>query len=138
MKILLAGIFYWCFANISAEQVITCKKEIFDGVPGCRFSGVTLGPNENVSIKTDPEDADVNSITWVEFSESSIHSVPPEIFKKFPDLERFDAGGQNIQEIKADTFRDGRNLQRIDLARNALTFLHPDTFEGKILIHLIC
>jgi hypothetical protein len=75
MKILLVGRFCWCFANISAEQVITCKKEVFDGVPGCRFSGVTIGPNENVSIKTDPKDADVNSITWVEFEESSVYSA---------------------------------------------------------------
>jgi hypothetical protein len=134
--ILLVGIFFWCFANILAEQkTITCKVETIQGQPGCRFSGVKIGPNEAFSIKTDPEDADVNSIIVVEFKSSSIHSIPLKIFVKFPRVERFYASEQNIQEIQPDTFLNADRLEVINLEGNALTFLHPKTFKGEILIN---
>jgi hypothetical protein len=133
--ILLVVIFLCCFANISAEKTITCKVETIQGQPGCRFSGVKIRPNEAFSIKTDPEDADVSSIIVVEFKSSSIHSIPLKIFVKFPRVERFYASEQNIQEIQPDTFLNADRLEVINLEGNALTFLHPKTFKGEILIN---
>jgi hypothetical protein len=125
--ILLIGIFCLLLVNILAEQTITCK------VSGrlCTFYGVTLGPNETISIKTDPANAGISTIEWVQFSSSSIHSIPREIFTKFPNLKWLNVGGQNIQEIHQDTFRDGKNLEQISLSGNNLRFLHRDTFKGK-------
>ncbi len=132
MKIvLLVGIFFWCFVNCLAQKTITCKSETIQNYPTCLFSGVTLGPNETVSINSNPEDLDVNSITRVDFSSSSIHSVPQEIFKKFPNLRVFRALGQNIQEIHRDTFLNGKKLEWINLDDNQLTFLHLDTLKGE-------
>ncbi len=134
MKIILlvtVVLFLTISSGQTADRTITCKKELIIAFSGCRFSNVTIGPNESVTIKTDPADLDVNRIEMVEFSDSSIHSIPRKIFLKFPNLEILHAIGQNIQEIKRDTFVDAKKLTLIDLSQNELTFLRPDTFQGK-------
>jgi hypothetical protein len=87
--------------------------------------------NETVSIKSDPEDVDVSTIMYVKISEFTIYSIPSEIFTKFPDMKGFWAWGQKVQEIKPDTFWDGKKLEWISLQNNNLTFLRKDTFKGK-------
>jgi hypothetical protein len=129
--ILLVEIFCLFLANGLAKQVIICKSKTIENYPGCEISGVTIGKNEAVSIKTDPEDLDVNRIESVKFVDSSIYSVPTEVFRKFPKLERIYADGQNIQEITPDTFKDGKNLRLITLSQNHLTFLHRETFKSE-------
>jgi hypothetical protein len=139
MKIILLSVvilFLSLAQNILAEKVITCKLDTVLDYTRCRFSGVTIRRNEAVSIKTDPEDLDVNSITCVDFAASSVYSVPSEIFKKFPNVEFFAVMGQDLQEIKPDAFRDGKKLTRFNLANNKLTFLHKDTFKGEFHIHI--
>jgi hypothetical protein len=132
MKIvILSGILFLLFVNILAQKTITCKKETIQNYPTCLFSGVTLGPNEAVTIKTNPENLDVNSITRVDFDSSSIHSVPSEIFTKFSNLRVFRALGQNIQEIYSETFLNGKKLEWINLDDNHLIFLHLDTLKGE-------
>jgi hypothetical protein len=134
MKIIfLIGILSIFLAGNLALQTITCKRETLEGIDGhaaCQISGVRIGPNENISIKTDPENLDVTTIIRVDFSSSSIHSVPREIFTKFPNLKLFRAPEQGVQEIHPDTFRDARKLEYITLHKNTLTFLHMDTFKG--------
>ncbi len=136
--ILLIVVLLLDFSNSLAEKTITCKKELIIAFSGCRFSHVTIGPNESVIIRTDSADLDVNRIEMVEFSDSSIHSIPRKIFLKFPNLEILHAIGQNIQEIKRDTFVDAKKLTLIDLSQNELTFLRPDTFQGKQFLSLFC
>jgi hypothetical protein len=133
MILLSVGIFLLSLGNILAEKVITCEALdlVIGHWLGCRFSGVTIGPNETITIKTDPADLDVNSVNFVDFVSSSIHSIPSEIFTKFPKLEWFMAGQQNIQEVKEDTFKNGKDLTMIVLWANNITFLHKDTFRGK-------
>ncbi len=125
------------FFNISAQKTITCKKVIYIGQVACKFSGVTIGPNEAVSIKTDPTNLDVNSIIWVEFEESSIHSVPSEVFTKFQNLIIFDILQQKLQEVQKNAFEKGKKLELIRLHSNELTFLHLDTFKGELFNFLI-
>jgi hypothetical protein len=132
MKIILSvGILFLVFANIFADQTITCKVESIQDQSGCHFNDVMVGQNEAIAIATDPADVDVNTITLLVFTSSSIYSLPSEVFTKFPNLKSFWGDDQKIQEIKADAFVDGQNLQRISLRENALTFLHADTFKGK-------
>jgi hypothetical protein len=128
MKIILlsVGILFMLFVNILAQKTITCKVDD----PACLFNGVTLGPSEAVSIKTDPANFNANKIEWVVFSSSSVYSVPSEVFTKFPNLKLFWASGQKIQEVKMDCFWNARNLEQIWMSNNALTFLHRDTFKG--------
>jgi hypothetical protein len=133
MKIvLLVGILFLFFANIWAEKTITCK--VSDNNPSvCIFSDETIGENDTVSVTTNPTDADVNSITSVEFrSSSSIYSIPRQIFQKFPNLENFYAAQKDIKEIKPNTFVDAKKLEKINLWGNELTVLHADAFKGKI------
>jgi hypothetical protein len=125
------------FANTLAETTITCKKTILDGQPACDFSDVAIGPNEAVSIKTDPSTLDANSVKSVGFWSSTIHSIPAEVFTKFPNVKWLWARGQKIQEIKADLFVNAKNLEIISLDGNALTVLHKDTFKGKFFRILI-
>jgi hypothetical protein len=134
--ILLVGILSMFFVNILTQKTITCKVEILQGVT-CLFNYVAIGPNETVSIKYEPEDADVNSVTFVQFSLSSIYSILREIFTKFPNAEFLFAGGQNIQEIASDTFADAKKLEYISLSNNLLTFLHKDTFKGPTKLRYI-
>jgi Leucine-rich repeat (LRR) protein len=110
-----------------AEKTIKCEVKDRD----CKFSGVTIGADEKVSIKTDPEDTDVETITKVQFSGSSIHSIPAELFEKFPNLQWLSANEQGIREIKANTFKNAKKLETIDLARNSLSTLDVDTFRGN-------
>jgi hypothetical protein len=131
--ILLIGILCLSLVNVSADQTITC--ELPPNTPtGCYISSVTIGPNETVSIKTDPEDADANSITFVQFTRSSLYAVPREVFTKFPNLNRFHVGHQKIQEIPPNTFLNARKLTFLDLGSNALTSLAVETFKGKFSI----
>ncbi len=134
MKILLlVGIFSLSLANISASKTITCNaRSTSNGQPTCLFSNVKIEPNDAITLKTNPEDADVNTIMQVHFWSSSIYSVPQKVFTKFPNLKAFLAMSQNIQEIKAGTFANAKKLERIDLWNNSLVFLHVETFQGKI------
>jgi hypothetical protein len=136
MKIILLSVGIFCLSlaqNISAEKTLTCWVPS-EEPSRWLFFNVTIEKNEVVSITTIPEDADPSSITWVQFFESSIYSVPSKIFTKFPNVKDFIASRQNIQEINQDTFKDATNLERIDLYKNELTFLHADTFRGKLII----
>ncbi len=132
MKIvILVEILLISLANTSAQKTITCQVYSPRSSPGCSFSEITIQPNETVSIKTDPEDYDANKIVSVGIGWSTIHSVPREIFTKFPNVTHFFALGQRIQEIKPDTFKDAKKLEFISLEHNKLRFLHRDTFQGK-------
>jgi hypothetical protein len=137
MKIILlsVGIFCLSLGNVLAEKVITCRVESIWDLSGCVFSNVTIEENEVVSIATDPENVDVNTIEALEFSSSSIYSVPREVFTKFPNLKKFYADGQNIHEITPDTFADAKDLEVIQLQRNQLTFLHVGTFKSILIIN---
>jgi Leucine-rich repeat (LRR) protein len=139
MKIILliVGIFGWLLGNVLADQVITCKAIRIGFLPGCVFSGQTIEKNDVVSVKTDPEEADANSVKAVQITESSIHSIPQEIFTRFPNLELFWSHKQNVQEIKPDTFANAKKLQVISLWENQLTFLHADTFKGLPNLEII-
>jgi hypothetical protein len=95
--------------------------------PTCHFTGVTFGPSKAVFIQVE---VDVSTITQVSFSDSSIYSVPRDIFMRFPNLKVFRAYDQRIQEIKPHTFWEGRKLEKIGLRNNLLTFLHKYTFKG--------
>jgi hypothetical protein len=132
MKIILlsVGILSLLFVNILAEKTITCEVQSIDFFHGCKFSGVKIGPNEAVSIKTDPESSDVSKILRVKFVNSSIHSVPGEIFQKFSDLKILDVDGNNVQEITPNTFLHAKKLEIIHLYKNDLTSLHLNSFKG--------
>jgi hypothetical protein len=131
MKIILSvGTLFLVLGNLFAEKTIACQVLSWD-TRGCVFSGVTIEPNETVSINIYPANVDVSTIQWIQIARSSIYSLPREIFTKFPNLALFSAEDQNIQEIKLDTFADARKLHTIHLSFNKLTYLHSDTFKGK-------
>jgi hypothetical protein len=133
MKIVLFIVFlFLIFVKIGAQKTITCKAQIIDNTAGCLFSGVTIGKNENVVISTDPVNLDVNIIIVVQFISSSIDSVPPEIFTKFPNMKWLYAWTQQIQEVRPETFVNAKKLEYLGLHYNALTQLHVDAFKGKI------
>jgi hypothetical protein len=128
----IVGILFLVTASTLAQKTITCKRETLDGHQVCLFSGVTVGQNEAVSINTDPANVDVNQITYVKFVDSSIYSIPREIFTKFPELTWFWADSSNIQEIKSNTFANMKKAERIDLDDNkAITFWPVDLFKGE-------
>jgi hypothetical protein len=132
--VVLSGILFLLFVNISAQKVITCKKGEFHDQPACLFSGVTIEKNEAVSIKTDPTNLDVNSIIAVVFESSSIHSVPSEVFTKFPNLKIFRAFNVKLQEIQQNAFSNAKKLEVIWITYNELTFLHLDIFNGEFFL----
>jgi hypothetical protein len=115
----------WFYFRVLLLANIRAIRDLF----GCRFSNVAIEENKAVSIATDPANVDVNTIEALEFSSSSIYSVPREVFIKFPNLKKFYADGQNIHEITPDTFADAKDLEVLQLQRNQLTFLHVGTFK---------
>jgi hypothetical protein len=135
MKLILlsVGILFLSLAqNISAEKAVTCKV-LFWKPSSCIFYHETIEENEAVRVEIGPRDApfvDINAITRAQFTLSSIYSLPREIFTKIPNLKSFYTPDQKIHEVKSDTFKDAKKLEWICLSRNALTFLHQDTFKG--------
>jgi hypothetical protein len=121
---------------MSTQRTITCvARGTSNGNPNCLFQGVTIGKNEAVRIEIDPENTDVSKITWVQFERSSsIHSIPREVFTKFPNVKFFTIYSQGLREVQSNAFANVENLVRINLAQNYLTFLDRDTFKGKIFI----
>jgi hypothetical protein len=73
--ILLVGILFLLFVKNLAAKTITCNVKEIIGFFLYDFEQVTIGPNEAISIATDPADFDPNKITSVSFWRSSIHSV---------------------------------------------------------------
>jgi hypothetical protein len=131
--ILLVSIICLLQINISADQAITCEAgEIVWGQRVCTFHDVTFKPNASVTTATNPEDFGASTIEWVWFSSSSsVHSIPREVFTKFPNLKTFSALDQNIREIEPNIFGEAKNLEEIELDRNELAFLHKATFKGE-------
>jgi hypothetical protein len=130
--ILLIGFLFSIVANISAQKTITCKSATLWSQPGCLFSGVTISQNETVvQINTDPSNLDVAAILAVEFYTSSIYSIPPEIFTKFPNLKFFRAFDQNVQEIRPSTFLNAGKLELFSVSGHKISQLHPDAFKCK-------
>jgi hypothetical protein len=135
MKLIWLSVVILCLAlaqNISAEKTVSCDV-LFWKPSSCIFYHETIEANEAVRVEIGPRDApfvDVNAITRAQFTLSSIYSLPQEIFTKIPNLKSFYTPDQKIQEIKQDTFKDAKKLEWICLSRNALTFLHQDTFKG--------
>jgi hypothetical protein len=119
---------------ICCQKVITCKLEIFqEGERVCVFNGVTIGQNDTVTIQTTPRNLDTNTIAGIAFTQSSIYSIPMEIFTRFPNIFVVQAYDQDLREIEADTFRNGKNIRMLELGKNKLIHLHVDSFRGGFL-----
>jgi hypothetical protein len=101
----------------------------------CVFNGVTIGQNDTVTIQTNPQNLDANTIAGVAFTQSSIYSIPVEIFTRFPNIFVVQAYDQNLREIEADTFRNGKNIRMLELGKNKLIHLHVDSFRGGFLFY---
>ncbi len=137
MKIILSfAILILFLANIFAEKTITCNVQVIEGQQGCRFSGDSIGPNDAVSINIVPADANVNTITVFNFELAPLHSIPSEVFTKFPNVKRLLAYFEGIQEIKPDTFVNAGKLEFIGLNGNKLSVLHADSFKGNFFVPL--
>jgi hypothetical protein len=124
-------------ALAQTQRSITCKVQQIENTPSCRFYKVYIGPGDVVSIKTDPANATADKVEWVIFESSSIYFVPPEIFTKFQNLKWFWAIGQNIYEIKPNTFTNRWKLLSIQIQNNFISFLDENAFKGKIQIFFL-
>jgi hypothetical protein len=132
MKLLLfIGTLILLISQISSQKVITCVIIVpVDDYPGCRFS-VKIAQSESVTIEMYPSNSDAEKIENVQFKSSSVYTIPPEIFTKFPNLKSLVAANQDIQEIRAETFVNAKNLIELDLHVNGISELRPDTFKGE-------
>jgi Leucine-rich repeat (LRR) protein len=125
MKSIAAFILLASIVAAIADKEITC---IVNGVR-CTFRGVTIGKDENVSIRTS-SNVDDHSITEVYFEDSAVYAIPPEIFNKFPMVKLLFIEGQKVHQIRPRTFLYARHLERIQLWNNNLGTIYSDTFEG--------
>jgi hypothetical protein len=133
MKIIFSVLFLvQLIGVISTQKVITCELQIFhEGERVCVFTGVTIGQNETVTIETNPRDLDASTIEYIAFTQSSIYSIPVEIFRVFSNISGIQAYDQNLREIKPNTFENGQNIKMLELGRNKLIHLHVDSFKGR-------
>jgi hypothetical protein len=90
----------------SEQKTITCRVE---GIK-CRFTNETVLRNEAVFIKVEPARANISSITEVWFIDSSIYSIPPEIFDQFKNLNRLQMSQQNVRELDLEHLEKPRKL----------------------------
>jgi Leucine-rich repeat (LRR) protein len=96
----------------------------------CFFTRQSIEKNDEILIEIEPSDVNLEAIIEVHFTDSSIYSLPPKIFSKFKNLKSLSVAGQSVQEVKIGTFKDARNLERLDLPNNFLTHLHDNFFNG--------
>jgi Leucine-rich repeat (LRR) protein len=125
MKSIAAFILLASIVGAIADKEITC---IVSGVR-CTFRGVTIGKDENVSIRTS-SNVDDHSITEVFFEGSSVYAIPPEIFYKFPVVKLLFMEDQKVQQIRPRTFLYARYLERLMLWGSNLGLIYNNNFEG--------
>jgi hypothetical protein len=102
---LLASFLVLLVLGVSGQKEITCLVEPhFPGL-GCTFDQVIIGENEEVVVKVEPSDTNLDEIVLVEFWASSIHTFPPQIAQKFRNLEHIYAQKQGIQVISENSFK---------------------------------
>jgi Leucine-rich repeat (LRR) protein len=98
----------------------------------CAFSSKFLENNEKAIIVADhtaqgSSNADIKNVNFVS---SSIHQIPAELFSTFPNLEVLKMEGQNLHEIKPNTFKNARKLRRLSLGVNSIQQIDETTFDG--------
>lgn len=69
-------------------------------------------------------------IKEVYITNSNLHFLPSEVFDFFCNLEKLDVGGQNLKEIKRNTFIRAKSLKFLYLHSSQITNLETDCFNG--------
>jgi Leucine-rich repeat (LRR) protein len=118
-------------SQVFGQKLLVCQ------VTGntCTFKEKIVNKNEQVVIVADNKGSTTNAdIKEVKFEASSIYSVPTELFTIFKNLEGLSMAGQEVQEIKPNTFKSAINLKRLNLANNLLRKIDEETFDGAYKI----
>jgi hypothetical protein len=117
-----------CFQLGLSDKLLVCQ------VSGdtCVFTSKFLENNEKAIIVADhtaqgSSNADIKNVTFVS---SSIHQIPAELFSTFPNLGILKMEGQNLQEIKPNTFKNAKNLRSLYLGFNKIKLIDETTFDS--------
>ncbi len=97
----------------------------------CVFSSLEIEEDETVIFGIN-KSSNTNDILTVYFKNSSIFAVPREIFSIFPKVMILSMEGQNVQQIRTDTFVNAGNLGSLWLDENNIKELFSNAFNGLL------
>jgi Leucine-rich repeat (LRR) protein len=111
------------------QKYLICKVKSGDK---CYFESKKLKINQTVALASDHDESrDIdNKINEVHFTSCSIYAVPSEIFTTFEYVKKLYMNGQNVEEIRADTFLKAHSLIYLTLNSNKIKVLNAFTFNG--------
>lgn len=117
------------------EIQLSCN--IDDGLQ-CKFFNVHL--NGNSTIHFTPYGAKdgmfypAEVIIHIEFIESQLERIPPELFLYYANAQEVVASGVNLQTLDATSFYGGKYLSHIDISENEIKVLEGDVFSNATSI----
>jgi Leucine-rich repeat (LRR) protein len=91
--------------------------------PICSFRGITIEKNEIVTFKANHllnTTINVDEIRSIQFENSSIYSIPKNLFTYFVKMERLDMSYTNVKELTSDGFSGALKLRDLNLGGNSI------------------
>lgn len=128
MLIFLTVFFIFCIQISGGNQHFSCKFS--DQV--CDFESAKI--NEKGLVKFSPringKPAKHELVQYIVFRDSSLLTIPTELFQEFKNLQGLDLANQKIRKILKNTFKNAKNLKDLKLAKNELREIFEFEFDG--------
>lgn len=122
-------------ATFEAAEIPCEKVDVYDTFKQCCYLNETAVIDvANVTV-AGLENSEVDAILFDD--NSKIKLLPVNLYKKFPNLENFQARNASIKEISALNFQRLSNLEYIDLEVNQIEFIPDDCFQGLSKLNVI-
>lgn len=119
------------------SQILACAKRQFIKKHQCLEHEGQICTLEEVPKLFIPVSHTPFSVVEVIITGSILPVLNRSICQAFPNTEKFNAGGQKIQEVDPDTFTLCTRLRHIFLGANEIQSLAPSTFkQNKFISHL--
>lgn len=125
----------WIFGLCHGEQTFRCK--IKNEKTKCNITSQILSRDEKANFVMDPRSTEKQNVIEIWFNDSSLYSIPPEIFTSFVNLKHLYVRDQNLQEISGKTFEKASQLDYLSIKSNDIKVLHNDDFFGAIKLRIL-
>jgi hypothetical protein len=122
------------FNLVSSQKILWC--DAFETT--CTFDHEDIAEYDQVIVKGNHSWGTIDDDIWqIWFENSRIHFLPSDIFSVFRNVFFLMAPGQELKEIRPETFLDAANLDTIELSNNKIDKLGEDSFKSAYKVSMI-
>jgi Leucine-rich repeat (LRR) protein len=118
--------------DMSHNNIVDIPRDVFDGVNQLVY--LNLSHNNHLAPIPVSIVHSLNKLQTVDFSNTGMKSIFPEMFAKSPNLKTIVLRNNKIQELLEGTFSNMRNLTFVDLSFNIISKIQPATFINAMNI----